>query len=190
MSNTNNRREHGYNHEKSVVKFFNKSGWFARRLGGSSTGLPDVVCNFSKPKETNFPDESITIIDREGWLYSMECKYTTSNYTYVDNDQLIRCDEIVKGYDLYQGHIVLAFRFSRVGPRDPKTKKNAKRKQKDYYFMFNSIENIDNIKNIRCTYDGSLSIVRYDKDIPVVADYETFKKIGSLVERFYDLVLS
>ena len=40
---TNIRRSRGYNFEYRLVKQLNTGEWIARRLGGSSTGLPDIV---------------------------------------------------------------------------------------------------------------------------------------------------
>lgn len=184
MSNTHRRRERGYAFETYIVDFFTKKNWFARRLGGSSTGLPDVVCNISFEIESDVQgDNGITNYDNAGWLFAFECKSSTGNHAYIDNDQLVRCNEVIKGWNLYEGHIVAAFKFMRIGPRDKKTGENVKRKLKYYFFMFNSIENIDNLKNLRCTYEGNLSIIRYDQDIPVTAEFTKYEKIEDL-EKF------
>lgn len=161
---TNIRRSRGYNFEYSVVNFFEKMGWHARRLGGSSTGLPDIVATNNKYSV----------------LYSIECKSTASNFCYVPNDQLVRCQDILEMFAPYRFKaIVLAFKFTRKG----KTPKGIvyNRQLKYYFHSIVYIENIDNIANIRCDYaDGKLTIDRCDRDIPVKASYEMYKKIEEL----------
>jgi Holliday junction resolvase len=98
------RRGRGYNFESSLVKAFNdKEGWTARRLGGSSTGLPDIVVT-----ENN---KSI--------LYAIECKSGESNILYIPQDQIDRCrwitDNFLSIYDIR--HIVFAFKFKGTAKR-------------------------------------------------------------------------
>lgn len=106
------RRSRGYSFEYSLVKAFNdKDGWTARRLGGSSTGLPDVVA-------TN-KDKSI--------LLAIECKSGESDILPIPRDQIDRCIDITDNFlTAYENrYIVFAFKF----------KGTAKRKLQ-YRFMF------------------------------------------------------
>lgn len=94
------RRSRGYNFEYSIVNAFNdhhSKQWHARRLGGSSTGLPDIVATNN--------DESI--------LYSVECKSGQGNTLYIPADQIQRCKDITdKLFKIYkQRWIVFAFKF-------------------------------------------------------------------------------
>ena len=161
---TNIRRSRGYNFEYSIVNYFNANGWHARRLGGSSTGLPDVVA-------TN---------NHQSILYSIEAKSTASNFCYVPNDQLLRCQDILEMFAPYRFKaIVLAFKFTRKG----KTPKGIvyNRALRYYYHTLVYIENIENIANIRCDYaDGRLTIDRCDKSVHVSAKYETWKSLQEL----------
>lgn len=94
------RRRRGYNFEYRIVNAFNdhkSKDWHARRLGGSSTGLPDIVV-------TN---------NEKSILYAIECKSGESNILYIPRDQIDRCkditDKLLKTYKTR--HIVFAFKF-------------------------------------------------------------------------------
>lgn len=94
------RRSRGYNFEYDIVQAFNNhpsKEWSARRLGGSSTGLPDIVV-------TN---------NRKSILYAIECKSGESSILYIPKDQIERCKEIVdKVLRIYKERwIVFAFKF-------------------------------------------------------------------------------
>lgn len=162
------RHQRGYNFEKHVVDWFNSKpkdmGWHARILGGSSTGLPDVVV-------TN---------TRMSVIMSMECKSSASNYAYIPNDQLLRCQGIIEMFSVFKYKaIVFAFKFT----RSAKTPKGEKynRKLKYYFFAINRIEGIENIENVRCEYEtGKLSILRNDPKIPVMADYKDYERLDEL----------
>lgn len=98
------RRSRGYSFEYSLVNAFNdKDGWTARRLGGSSTGLPDIV----------------TTENNKSVLYAIECKSGESNILYIPFDQVSRCDWIVdKFLSIYKNrYIVFAFKFKGTDKR-------------------------------------------------------------------------
>ena len=98
------RRSRGYSFEKQLVDTFNKTeGWTARRLGGSSTGLPDIVIT-----ENN---KSI--------LYAIECKSGESNILYIPFDQISRCEWITEKFlRIYENrYIVFAFKFKGTAKR-------------------------------------------------------------------------
>lgn len=94
------RRSRGYNFEYAIVNAFNghkSKDWHARRLGGSSTGLPDIVA-------TN---------KRKSVLYAIEAKSGESNILYIERDQIERCqditDKFLTAYD--SRFVVFAFKF-------------------------------------------------------------------------------
>ena len=92
------RRSRGYSFEYSLVNAFNnKDGWTARRLGGSSTGLPDIV----------------TTENSKSILYAIECKSGESNILYIPWDQIDRCKWITDNFLSIYDHrlIVFAFKF-------------------------------------------------------------------------------
>lgn len=98
------RRSRGYSFEYSLVTIFNKKEtWAARRLGGSSTGLPDLVI-------TN---------NHRSVLYAVECKSGESNILYIARDQLERCKDITDNFlAIYQKRfMVLAFKFKSTAKR-------------------------------------------------------------------------
>ncbi|MDR4490820.1 MAG: hypothetical protein R2685_07950 [Candidatus Nitrosocosmicus sp.] len=101
---SNTRRTRGYNFEYRLVNAFNslegpkkKHHYHARRLGGSSTGLPDIVVT-NKEKSL---------------VYSMECKSSESEQIYIPKDQIERCLDIRDNFlSLYADrYIVFAFKF-------------------------------------------------------------------------------
>ncbi|MDN5844756.1 MAG: hypothetical protein L0H53_00605, partial [Candidatus Nitrosocosmicus sp.] len=103
------RRSRGYNFEYSIVNAFNNhrsKDWSARRLGGSSSGLPDIVAT-NKHKSV---------------LYSIEAKSGESNILYIPRDQIERCLDITDTFlTAYQNrYIVFAFKFK--GNKSKKTK--------------------------------------------------------------------
>src|SRR5918999_1154252 len=71
----NIRRSRGYSYEHTLVQRLNNEHWIARRLGGSSTGLPDIVA----------------VNNIEGILLSIEAKSGTGDSLYVKPDQIQRC---------------------------------------------------------------------------------------------------
>jgi Holliday junction resolvase len=117
------------------VDDFNNSGWTARRLGGSSTGLPDVVATSSGRQ----------------MLFSMECKSTLSDACYIPNDQLMRCRDILHMFNVYPWrYIVLAFKFAK-----PKTKG---KKLQYWYVVVDDYLNIENIRSVKFTRAGKLEL--------------------------------
>jgi Holliday junction resolvase len=98
------RRSRGYSFEYNLVNAFNTAdGWAARRLGGSSSGLPDLVV-------TN-KDRSI--------LYSIECKSGEANILTIPADQILRCLDITNNFlTAYKNrYIVFAFKFKGTAKR-------------------------------------------------------------------------
>jgi Holliday junction resolvase len=95
------RRNRGYNWENDYVIKLQELGWEARRLGGSSSGNPDVVATYHE-KDANI-------------LYSCEFKSGFSNNLYVPYDQVIRCIKMANVFKAYdKRYIVLAFKFSNL----------------------------------------------------------------------------
>lgn len=98
------RRSRGYSWEKKLVDTFNaKDGWAARRLGGSSSYLPDVIAT-NKQKSI---------------LYSIECKSGEANILYIPWDQIIRCRDITENFlTAYEKRfVVFAFKFKGTDKR-------------------------------------------------------------------------
>lgn len=134
-------RARGYLFENKLVKEFDYGPWQARRLGGSSTGLPDLVITNNK--------ESI--------LVALEAKSTVSNHCYVPRDQIERCNEVLKMFNVYRNqNIVLAFKFGNPLKRG---------RIKYYYFIFGAItENIDHIHSLRCDANGKITTISNNPD--------------------------
>jgi Holliday junction resolvase len=142
----NLRRSRGYAFEHDLVGRFNfAEDWWARRLGGSSTGLPDIVV-------TN---------NRTGTLLVLECKSTYSNEVYIPPDQVERCQTVCDGFGYYTDkHIIFAIKFARhVLKEGGKYKK--KRQPKTYYIDVSSelglYNAIGEYTTFKATYDRKLS---------------------------------
>ena len=94
----NIRRSRGYSYEHTLVQRLNNGSWVARRLGGSGTGLPDIVA----------------VNNKEATLLSIEAKSGTADVLYVRPDQLQRCLLIRDMFGYYKTkHVILAFKFMR-----------------------------------------------------------------------------
>jgi Holliday junction resolvase len=136
----NIRRSRGYSFEHTLVQRLIKTKWHARRLGGSSTNLPDIIA------VNNF----------QSTLLSIEAKAGTGDNLYVPADQIERCIQVKKMFGAYKTtHAVLAFKFMRKKRAQLNGEKiYTKRKLLEYYKIADKYGNRKGLPNIRCTYDG------------------------------------
>ena len=136
----NIRRSRGYNFEHTLVQKLSSGTWAARRLGGSSTGLPDIVA----------------VNNAHGILLTIEAKSGTSDILYVPQDQLMRCMVIRNMFGIYpERHIVLAFKFmSKKRFRRKNQTVYEARKLLEYYKVADIIEDMKILPIIKCTYEG------------------------------------
>lgn len=137
----NIRRSRGYSYEHTLVQRLNNGSWIARRLGGSSTGLPDIVA----------------VNNKEAILLSIEAKSGTGDALYVRPDQLQRCLLIRDMFGYYKTkHVILAFKFMR---KKRFTRKQQvvyeKRRLAEYYKIADNLHKLDDIPIVKCTYIGS-----------------------------------
>ena len=131
------RRQRGYQWEDTLVKRFNASpDWKAFRLGSPSIALPDVLA-------VNTEDSAI---------FTIEAKSGTSTSLPVPYDQIERCLDWIKTFDIYKKrHVLLAFKFlskKRLG-----VGKYESRELREFYKIWD--ENLD-ITDCVCTYDGKI----------------------------------
>lgn len=103
-------RQRGYSFENWLVKeVTGYPYWGARRLGGTSTGLPDVMMSYAKEETYNSGLKWDTII------VATECKEGESNTLYVEREQVRRAYAAITA--LWQSidakWILLAFKFLR-----------------------------------------------------------------------------
>lgn len=98
------RRTRGYNFEYKLVNSFNaiegpkkKHHYHARRLGGSSTGMPDIVVT---NKQKNL-------------CYAIEAKSGDTNQLYIPLDQVERCLDMINNFlSIFRDKfVVFAFKF-------------------------------------------------------------------------------
>jgi Holliday junction resolvase len=137
----NIRRSRGYAYEHGLVERLNKQGFVARRLGGSSTGLPDIVA----------------VNNAEGIMLTIEAKSGTSDILYVPQDQIERCLLVREMFSIYpRRHIVLAFKFmSKKRFRRMNQTVYEQRKLVEYYKVADRLADTKPLPVVvKCTYDG------------------------------------
>lgn len=129
------RRQRGYQWEDTLVKRFkNIEKWKAFRLGSPSIALPDVLA----------------VNTEESMLFTIEAKSGTSTSLPVPADQIERCLDWIKTFDIYKKRsVLLAFKFlskKRVG-----LGKYESRELREFYKIWD--ESLK-ITDCVCTYEG------------------------------------
>jgi Holliday junction resolvase len=145
----NIRRSRGYSYEHTLVQRLNNGSWVARRLGGSSTGLPDIVA----------------VNNKEATLLSIEAKSGTGDVLYVHPDQLHRCLFIRDMFGYYRTkHVILAFKFMRK-KRFTRKKQVVyeKRRLIEYYKVADKLNKSEIIPAVKCTYTGKTYVIHNGK---------------------------
>lgn len=165
----NIRRSRGYGYEHALVQRMNNGVWYARRLGGSSTGLPDIVA----------------VNNTAGILLTIEAKSGTSDILYVPQDQVERCLMIRNMFGLYpERHIILAFKFmSKKRFRRKYETVYESRKLLEYYKVADMVADMSVLPIIKCTYDGRTFAIHKGKTVALnLPDYSMpFQKIARRV---------
>jgi Holliday junction resolvase len=138
------RRQRGYQWEDTLVKRFKKTdGWKAFRLGSPSTGLPDVLA----------------VNTNESKIFSIEAKSGTGTSLIVPYDQIERCLEWVKTFDIYKNRMVLlAFKFS--SKKRIAVGKYENRELREYFKIWNDKQEIS---DIICNYNGEVFMKKNSK---------------------------
>jgi Holliday junction resolvase len=161
----NIRRSRGYSYEHALVQRMNNGVWYARRLGGSSTGLPDIVA----------------VNNTGGVLLTIEAKSGTSDILYVPQDQIERCLLIRNMFGIYpERHIILAFKFmSKKRFRRKNETVYESRKLLEYYKVADVVAEMSVLPIIKCTYDGRTYAIHKNKSVALnLPDYSMpFQKI-------------
>lgn len=140
------RRNRGYSFEYATVQYLKKIGWHAKRLGGSSVNLPDILAT------------------HDDTIYSMEAKSVMlpkNPHAYIPYDQIHRCIDMLGMFPVYKKrYLVFAFKFS------------DKKSRPKYHFFGFDLNHSDIIKqfgmlaeyNVRCSADGKLLLSAMDLD--------------------------
>ena len=151
-SNAIKARDRGYQYENATVKNFTGENWRAKRLGGASEQLPDIVA----------VNNDLDV------LLSIECKSTTTDYSSIPQDEIIRCLEVLQMFEKYATRtVIFAFQFNRTPLKGPLVEKEPKRKTRPkitFYFKILKIQNLKNIKSVSCNYWGKLNIKYFNKE--------------------------
>jgi Holliday junction resolvase len=145
----NIRRTRGYSYEHNLVQRLNDKSWIARRLGGSSTGLPDIVA----------------VNNKDAILLSIEAKSGTGDALYVRPDQIQRCLLIRDMFGYYKTkHVILAFKFMRK-KRFIRKKQIVyeRRRLLEYYKVADNLDKFKNIPFVKCTYSGKTYVMTNGK---------------------------
>lgn len=143
------RRNRGYSFEHVLVQKLNGNVWNARRLGGSSANLPDIIA----------------VNNKESIFLSIEAKSGTSDNLYVPSDQIQRCFQIRDMFQVYKtAHVILAFKFMRKRRvREEGRTVYARRKLQEYYKIADRYSKTKDLPIIKCTYDGSTYEIKNDQ---------------------------
>jgi Holliday junction resolvase len=140
------------------VQRLNNGQWRARRLGGSSTGLPDIVA----------------VNNDAGILLTIEAKSGTSDILYVPLDQIERCLMVRNMFGIYpERHIILAFKF--MGKKRFRRKNETvyeSRRLTEYYKVADIVIGMKALPIVKCTYDGKTYAIFRNKTVPLgLPDY-------------------
>ena len=131
------RRQRGYQWEDTIVKRFNGTeNWKAFRLGSPSISLPDVLA-VNTDKST---------------IFTIEAKSGTGTSLPVPADQIERCLEWIKTFDIYKKkYVILAFKFSskkRIGLGEYEN-----RELREFFKIWDESMGI---MNCVCNYEGKI----------------------------------
>lgn len=132
------RRSRGYSFEYFISQAFNnRRDWAAKRLGGTSVGLPDIIATNTE----------------QGTVLSIECKSGDTDTHYIPADQLDRCKDIIDRFlSFYPNrYIVLAFKF--------KANKHKKRKLHYYFLVLEKLEYSANLKGIKFSWKDTDKLI-------------------------------
>lgn len=129
------RRQRGYQWEDTIVKRFNSAeDWRAFRLGSPSIALPDVLA----------------VNTSESVIFTIEAKSGTSTSLPVPADQIERCLDWIKTFDIYKKRkVLLAFKF--LSKKRIDIGKYESRELREYFKIWD--ETLD-ITDCVCTYEG------------------------------------
>ena len=129
------RRQRGYQWEDTIVKRFNGTNqWKAFRLGSPSIALPDVLA----------------VNTNNSTIFTIEAKSGTSTSLPVPADQIERCLEWIKTFDIYKKRsVLLAFKF--LSKKRIDIGKYESRELREYFKIWD--ESLE-ISDCVCTYDG------------------------------------
>ena len=129
------RRQRGYQWEDTIVKRFKSTvNWRAFRLGSPSITLPDVLA----------------VNTTNSTIFTIEAKSGTSTSLPVPADQIERCLDWIKTFDIYKKRkVLLAFKFlskKRIGVGEYES-----RELREYFKIWD--ESLE-ISDCVCTYEG------------------------------------
>ena len=140
------RRNRGYSFEHVLVQKLNTNVWNARRLGGSSANLPDIIA----------------VNNKESIFLSIEAKSGTADSLYVPSDQIQRCFQIRDMFQVYKtAHVILAFKFMRKKRiREEGKTVYIHRKLQEFYKIADKYSKMKDLPIIKCTYEGKTYEIR------------------------------
>lgn len=140
------RRNRGYSFEHVLVQKLNINAWNARRLGGSSANLPDIIA----------------VNNKESIFLSIEAKSGTADSLYVPSDQIQRCFQIRDMFQVYKtAHVILAFKFMRKKRiREEGKTVYIHRKLQEFYKIADKYSKMKDLPIIKCTYEGKTYEIR------------------------------
>ncbi len=161
------RQKRGYTFETQLVTEFNKGNWKARRLGGSSSGLPDVgIVNNSQKI-----------------LYAIEAKSTVYNFCMVPVKQIQRCIDYLDIFSLYEKrNVILAFRFAtkRAILSENTKVKITRDKPVYYFFIVKQFKKLEDIEAFTCNSKGVITFKVHNFDPEANYNFEDYAEIDKV----------
>lgn len=158
------RQKRGYTFEKQLVTEFNKGDWKARRLGGSSSGLPDVGI----------------VNNNQSILYAIEAKSTAYNNCLVPVKQIVRCLGYLDLHSIYKTkNVILAFRFAtkRALLAENTKVKITRKEPKYFFFIVKKFKRLEEVESFTCNSKGQIAWKIYDFDPNEYYDFDDFAEM-------------
>ncbi|HEX5519438.1 MAG TPA: hypothetical protein VFX18_03275 [Candidatus Nitrosocosmicus sp.] len=102
------KQRRGYLFERAIVDSLNESdqGWDAKRLGGTTTTMPDIAAN-NLSKKT---------------FFAIECKSTQDYSAKIEKEQIDRCIKMTQSQPYKNKYVVFAFKFKKMPLKNNKSK--------------------------------------------------------------------
>lgn len=170
-------RGRGYAFEDWLVNEFQSIGWSARRLGGSSTGLPDIVATNHDPQYPRL----LSIECKSGKLkQNKEGDGYNAHHLYIEQKQVQRCIDVAQMFDAYHADVMFSFKFSFGTSKSPLI----------YHFLMDNrcYDVMDRFHSLSCNSAGKCEF-SWDAGFidPTSMEIDEWRRSGSIILQPYHL---
>jgi Holliday junction resolvase len=189
---TRQQRAHrrGYNFENELVNNFRNFGWHAKRLGGSSIYIPDIIATRRYNRKFDY-------------CIALEAKSTGRDRVEIPGKEFWRCVDWFDMFPMYDEYpirskyVVLSYKFFSTRASGIK-QDGAKRRQPKEYHHILKISNdpntvmarsfISRIKDAYCNYNNGPRLVFKDNEGDQYVQAMDKSKILKTVTNFKDVI--